>query len=132
MVRRDSMRKPKDPGLRQPKPSSKARGEPTSVASSAKMSPRAGWQWMLAGPLALAALWWSTRGAPLGFPVADDYAFLYRLQFQRPLDFLDSMGATFYWRPVSRQLYFLAMGKPLLHALWIVPAAHAVLFLALF
>ena len=56
--------------------------------------PRTGW-WLFAlvvgiSALALAA---SLRHAPLGVPVADDYAFLDRWAFQRPLDPFDSMGA---------------------------------------
>ncbi len=79
--------------------------------------------------LALAALCllWACRGAPLGTPVADDYSFLARLRFQHPLDPFDSMGATFYWRPVSRQLYFSLIGPWLLRA----PAAAAAVHVAL-
>src|SRR5258706_13393396 len=65
--------------------------------------------------LACAALLaWSCRGALSGIPLADDFAFLERIRFQRPLDFFDSMGAAYYWRPISRQLYFLLMSPLLL------------------
>src|SRR5262245_11911684 len=66
--------------------------------------------WLLAVPLALGALWYACRGGSLGAAVADDYSFLHRLLFEKPLDPFDSMGATFYWRPVSRQLYFSLVG----------------------
>src|SRR5262245_6657059 len=74
--------------------------------------------WLLAVPLALVALLIACRGAPLGTAVADDYSFLARLVFQRPLDPFDSMGATYYWRPISRQLYFSLVGPWLLAAPW--------------
>jgi hypothetical protein len=88
--------------------------------------------WLATGPIALAVLFWSCRGALLGVSVADDYAFLDRLAFQHPLDWFDSMGASYYWRPVSRQLYFTLLGPVLLEAPWIVPAFHAALLLAIY
>src|SRR6266516_18729 len=45
-----------------------------------------------------------------GTTVLDDYAFLDRLTFQHPLDPFDSMAGAFYWRPLSRQLYFSLIG----------------------
>ena len=92
-------------------------------------SPRA---WLAAGAAALVALFWACRGAPLGVPVADDYAFLYRLRFQHPLDGFDSMGAAYYWRPLSRQAYFSLIGLHLVEAPWIAVAIHASLFAVLF
>ena len=71
------------------------------------------------------------RGALLGSPVADDFAFLYRIAFQHPLDLLDSMGATFYWRPMSRQLYFSLVGGAVLARPWVASAVNAALLLAL-
>lgn len=62
------------------------------------------------GAAAIVVLVFAMRGFPLGVPVADDFAFLARLAFQHPLDPFDSMGATYYWRPVSRQLYFSLLG----------------------
>jgi hypothetical protein len=69
------------------------------------------------------------RGSPLGTPVADDYAFLARLRFQHPLDLFDSMGASYYWRPLSRQLYFSLVGPWLLAAPWGAALLHGVLML---
>ena len=83
--------------------------------------------WLLAIPLALLALLWSCHNALLGTAVADDYAFLANLTFQHPLDWLDSMGATFYWRPMSRQLYFSLVGPWLLQAPWLAATLHAAL-----
>jgi hypothetical protein len=68
----------------------------------------------------------------LGTPVVDDYSFLDRLSFQHPLDTFDSMGASYYWRPLSRQAYFLVIGHWLLRAPATVAAIHAVLLLLLF
>jgi hypothetical protein len=83
--------------------------------------------WLLALPLALGALVFACRGAALGTAVADDYSFLHRLAFQRPLDAFDSMGATYYWRPVSRQLYFSLVGRWLLTAPWVAALLHALI-----
>jgi hypothetical protein len=82
----------------------------------------------LASPFAAAAaLAWSLRGAPLGTPAADDFEFVSRVVFHRPLDWLGSMGATYYWRPLSRQVWF-SLVTPLLLA---APAAVAAIHLAL-
>ena len=72
------------------------------------------------------------RGAPLGTPVLDDYSFLDRVTFQHPLDPFDSMGGAFYWRPLSRQLYFSLMGPWLLTAPRAVAALHVLLLVALY
>ena len=91
---------------------------PTAPASRA---------WLLAIPLALVALLIACRNAPLGSAVADDYSFLARLAFQKPLDVFDSMGATYYWRPLSRQLYFSLVGPWLLAAPWAAALLHGAL-----
>lgn len=88
--------------------------------------------WPIVGLLALAVLLWACRGARLGTPVVDDYSFLDRLAFQNPLDPFDSMGASYYWRPLGRQLYFSLVGPWLIAAPWGAAAIHAVLLLALF
>ncbi len=87
--------------------------------------------WLTALPLAFFALLWSSRHAPLGTAVCDDYAFLLRLTFNHPLDWLDSMGAAFYWRPLSRQLYFLLVGPWLLQSPWVAATINATLLLAI-
>jgi hypothetical protein len=88
--------------------------------------------WIVAGPFALLLALGSARGAPLGTPICDDYAFLDRLAFARPLDWLGSMGAAFYWRPIARQLYYSVLGPGMLHTPWVIAAVHAALFLAVF
>ncbi len=80
--------------------------------------------WLVCGGLALLVLLWTCRGYPRGIPVADDYSFLAWRAFH-PLDLFDSMGATYYWRPLSRQLYFSVFGRTLLEAPWIAAFAHA-------
>ena len=87
--------------------------------------------WLAVGGVALAALVWSCRGAPFGIPVADDYLFLARVKFQHPLEWFDSMGAAWYWRPVSRQLYYSVLAPALLRAPWIVAGLHLALLAAL-
>jgi len=88
--------------------------------------------WLAIGPPALPVLLWTSRGAMLGTPVVDDYSFLDRLLFQHPLDWFDSMGASYYWRPLSRQAYFLVIGRWLLTAPAVVAAIHACLLLLLY
>lgn len=102
----------------------RSRREPGGRVAAPRSTPAAparpapAWLWPALLAVALAALLWSVRGAPLGTPVADDYAFLARLRFQRPLDIFDSMGAAYYWRPLSRQLYFSLVGPWLVAAPW--------------
>ena len=73
------------------------------------------------------ALAWSIRHSLPGVAVADDYAFLDRLRFQHPLDPLDSMGAAYYWRPFSRQLWVSLVGPWLLQAPWLAAGLSAAL-----
>ena len=87
--------------------------------------------WLMALPLSFLVLLWTSRNAPLGTAVCDDYAFLYRLTFHRPPDWFDSMGAAFYWRPLSRQLYFTLVGPWMLQFPWVAAAVNATLLLAI-
>jgi len=91
-----------------------------------RSTPRPVFFWLITFVCAAACLAWALRHAPLGVAVADDYSFLDRLSFQHPLDPFDSMGGSFYWRPLSRQAYFSAIGPFLLAAPWIVPLLHGV------
>ena len=118
---------------------SRSRRRTTGERATTDRAPSRSWAdgqspavWLAAGAAALVALFWACRGAPLGVPVADDYAFLYRLRFQHPLDWFGSMGAAYYWRPLSRQAYFSLIGPQLVHAPWIAVVIHAVLFAVLF
>ncbi|TMK79123.1 MAG: hypothetical protein E6G45_04420 [Actinobacteria bacterium] len=85
--------------------------------------PDRAWPWL--GALALLVLLWSCRGSMPGVPVADDYSFLARLRFRAPLDPFDSMGATYYWRPLSRQAYFSVIGPLLFQAPWLSALVNA-------
>ncbi len=104
---------------REPAAARPARGQPVAPPESRG--------WLLAIPLAFVALLIACRNAPLGSAVADDYSFLARLVFQKPLDVFDSMGATYYWRPLSRQLYWSLVGPWLLAAPWAAALLHGAL-----
>jgi hypothetical protein len=65
-------------------------------------------------------------------PVADDYLFLSRLASSQAVDLLGPMGAAHYWRPVSRQLYYLLVGPWLVHAPWVATLLAALLLLGLY
>ena len=84
------------------------------------------WMWLGAAVASLLVLAWASRGARFGVPVADDYTFLYWLRFH-PFAIFDSMGAPYYWRPISRQLYFVLVSPVLFTAPWLVSVLHAVL-----
>ena len=81
---------------------------------------------------ALATLFWACRGAPLGVPAADDYDYLHALRFEHPLDLLGPMGSSWYWRPLSRQLYFAVLDGSFFSAPWFVAAVHGALLAAFF
>ena len=115
----------------------RAKVAPAAAAPRAGAPPRPGrarttLPWALAGALTILPLLWASRAPTLGVPVADDYLFLSSLVFGRPLDFFGPMGAAYYWRPVSRQLYFLLVGPWLLRAPWLAPMLAALLLLALY
>lgn len=80
--------------------------------------------------LAIAALLFSVRGALLGAPVADDWAFLHHLRFT-PFSWLDSFGGAYYWRPVSRQIAMSAEALWMERAPWVGALMHLVLLVAL-
>ena len=85
--------------------------------------------WPLLPLAALLAMLWACSGGLPGVPVADDFAFLARVLFQRPLDPFDSMGASYYWRPLSRQLYFSLVVSPWPGPPWLLGALHVALLL---
>src|SRR5262245_52775297 len=87
------------------------------------------WRDPLAGLLLLAILpvLLAARGVPLGEPVADDFDFLHETLFRHPPNWLGGGGMPLYWRPLSRQLYYLfvtpfAVGEP-----WLVAGLQAAL-----
>ena len=112
------------------RPKTKAPGRPAGPPAVAtprlRLSEPA---WLAIGALSLLVLAWSCRGALFGVPVADDYDFLYWLRF-RPFALFDSMGAPYYWRPVSRQLYFALVAPILYSAPWLVSVLHGALLAA--
>ncbi len=113
-----------DPRRGRPPQKSAAEGTGTGVAVRRRGLSTTGWAWAVGG-VALATLAWSLRGYTPGVPVADDYAFLFHLAFQHPLDWLDSMGATYYWRPFSRQAWFSLIGPTLITAPLVAAFANA-------
>ena len=80
--------------------------------------------------IAIAALLFSVRGARLGAPVADDWAFLHHLRFTT-FSWLDSLGGAYYWRPVSRQIAMSVESLWMERAPWVGALVHLVLLVAL-
>ncbi len=105
--------------------------EAAREAASPSPPPRAGRLWAFLGALAIVPLLWASRSPTLGVPVADDYLFLSTLARGRP-DFFGPMGAAYYWRPLSRQLYYLLVGPWLIRAPWLGTLVAALLLLALY
>ena len=115
----------------------RAKAAPPAATARPGVPPRPGrtrvtLPWAFAGALAILPLLWSSRAPTLGVPVADDYCFLSHLAFKPTLDLLGPLGAAYYWRPVSRQLYFLLMGPWLPRAPWLATLLAALLLLALY
>ena len=87
--------------------------------------------WWLVGPLCVLLQAFASRGALFGVPAADDYDYLFWLRFH-PFTLFDSMGSLDYWRPVGRQLYYVATDPFLFRAPWVVGVLHGALLLAVF
>lgn len=99
------------------------------------MSLRREWPWLGTGVFALAVLSWASRGATLGTPVADDYVFLWRCANRLPIDPFGPMGEPYfqrYWRPLSRQLYYVLVSPVLEHVPQAPTIAAALMLFALF
>lgn len=79
----------------------------------------------------LAVLAASMRGGRPGVPVADDYLFLAH-QVAHGFDWLGTHGSDWYWRPVSRQLYYGALGARMVDWPWLPLAVHVGLLLTTF
>ncbi len=92
----------------------------------------AAWALPAVGALALGALVLACRGGIPGVPVADDYDSLHSLRFERPLDWLGTMGSLWYWRPLSRQAYFSFLSPLFFSAPWVIGLFHAALFAGLY
>ncbi len=67
------------------------------------------------------------RGAALGEPVADDFDCLYRVRFAPGLSLFDGYGSAFYWRPLSRQIYFAALAPVMTAHPALIATLHALL-----
>jgi hypothetical protein len=78
-----------------------------------------------------ALLAWASRNALPGTPVADDYQFLARVRLAAPLDFFDGGGFAYYWRPLTRQVYYSALGDALLASPALVGALHGLALVGL-
>ena len=83
--------------------------------------------WAGAVVLSLLAVLFAARGAALGEPVADDFDFLHETFFHRPIDWLGGGGMPLYWRPLSRQLYYVILAPFAVSQPWVVAALQAVL-----
>jgi tetratricopeptide (TPR) repeat protein len=79
--------------------------------------------------LAVAPLVIHSLGAPLGEPVADDFACLHRAYFTHGLPFFDGYGSALYWRPLSRQLYFKLLAPLMLPRPGWIAAFHVALLM---
>lgn len=77
--------------------------------------------------LGVVAVLIAARSAPLGFPVADDFGFLAHALLRPPVDWLDGGGSPLYWRPLSRQLYYMVLGPLMLAWPLGVALVHALL-----
>ena len=77
--------------------------------------------------LCVLALLVAARGVPLGEPVADDFDFLHETLFRQPIDWLAGGGMPLYWRPLSRQLYYLLIAPFAVTQPWAVVALQAFL-----
>src|SRR5262245_2601761 len=75
----------------------------------------------------LGVLLFAARGVPLGEPIADDFVFLHAALFRKPIDWLDGGGMPHFWRPLSRQLYYLLISPFAVSQPWLVAALHALL-----
>jgi tetratricopeptide (TPR) repeat protein len=64
---------------------------------------------------------------PLGEPVADDFDFLHETLFAHPTAWLGGGGMPLYWRPLSRQLYYMVIAPFALSTPWLVAVLQAAL-----
>ena len=111
-----------------------APGRPRAAPRAVRLEPRFLSAPAMVGAIlaaGLALLAWSTRNALPGVPVADDFDFLARVRLAPPIDFFDGGGFPFYWRPLTRQVYYALLGDTILSTPWLVSALHGVALLAL-
>jgi hypothetical protein len=83
------------------------------------------WAWLTAA--AVLPLLAGLSGAPLGEAVAEDFDFLVRALLAPANSLLDGGGSGAFWRPVSHQLYYEALGPLILARPGVVAGIHAAL-----
>ena len=113
------------PGAASSGRASRAAGVVAGATTSASEWWRDPWCW--AALASVAVLVSHSVGAPLGEPVAEDFDFLYRALLSGNHTLLDGGGSAAFWRPVSHQLYYLALGRVMLSEPRVVAALHALL-----
>ncbi len=99
---------------RQPRPP--ARSAQHHAAHKVEARPIEVWRdpWALAVALSVVPVLIAARRGLLGEPVADDFGFLHRALLGGRPDWLGGGGSPLYWRPLSRQLYYLLLGPVML------------------
>src|SRR5687767_8469169 len=83
--------------------------------------------WVWAVLLGAVPLVFKLLGTPAGEAVAEDFDFLHRALLTEGRSLLDGGGSMSFWRPLSHQLYYLAMGPLILSAPGVVAAFHVAL-----
>src|ERR1041385_4471147 len=85
----------------------KAYSRPAAPPPSAPPPPawRDPWSWLVAA--SVLPLFFVGRGTPFGEAVLADFDYLYETLFRTPVDWLGGWGSPLFWRPVSRQIYYL-------------------------
>src|ERR1041385_1632356 len=86
------------------------------------------WLWALA--LCALPLVLHARSTPLGEPFADDFSFLERALLPGPHTLFDGGGSPLFWRPLSRQVYFGALGPFMLAHPALIAALQLLVLLA--
>lgn len=86
--------------------------------------------WALAVVLGVLPLALKLLGSVPGEPVAEDFDFLRRALLTSDRSLLDGGGSQSFWRPLSHQLYYLALGPLILRAPGVVAALHLALLAA--
>jgi len=98
-------------------------------ATPATAPPAPWWRdpWALAVALAVVPVLVAMRGGLPGEPVADDFGFLHDSWLRGRVDWLSGGGSPLYWRPLSRQLYYRALGPLVLSDPYAIALLHAAL-----
>lgn len=81
--------------------------------------------WAWAACASILPILFASIGAPFAEPVADDFEPMARVLLGEGVDWLSGFGSAFYWRPLSRQAYYLAAAGLIAEAPRGVMALHA-------